>query len=69
MGRVKILFIPLPWIFKFVFKHENTLSQYKNKLKEVPPIEGAPNEQSAFRVKMGGNLNKNDVKVELKSII
>ena len=69
MGRVKILFIPLPWIFKFVFKPENTLSQYKNKLKEVPPIEGAPNEQSAFRVKMGGNLNKNDVKVELKSII
>ena len=69
MGRVKILFIPLPWIFKFVFKPENTLNQYKNKLKEVPPIVAKPNEQSAFRVKLDGNLNKNDVKVELKSII
>lgn len=69
MSRVKILFIPLPWIFKFVFKPENTLTQYKNKLKEVPPIVAAPNEQSAFRVKMLGNLNKNDIKVELKSII
>ena len=69
MGKVKILFIPLPWIFKFVFKPENTMNQYRNKLKEVPPIVAKPNEKSAFRVKMNGNLNKNDVKVELKSII
>ena len=69
MGKVKILFVPLSWIFKFVFKPENTIDLYKNKLKEVPPIVAEPQEQSAFRVKMNGNLNKNDVKVELKSII
>ncbi len=69
MGKVKILFVPLSWIFKFVFKPENTIDLYKNKLKEVPPIVAEPQEQSAFRVKINGNLNKNDVKVELKSII
>ena len=69
ISRVKILFVPLSWIMKFLFKQENTMHLYENKLKEVPPIMAKPDEQSAFRVKMDGNLNKNDVKVELKSII
>lgn len=68
ISRVKILFIPLSWVMKFVFKPENTLDKYKEKLKEVPSISAKAGEQSAFRVKMNGNLNNNDVKVELKSI-
>ncbi len=66
--RVKILFVPLGWILKFTFKPENTYEIYKQKLKEVPKIEAAKDEENAFRVKVKGDLNKRDIFVELKSI-
>ena len=67
--RVKILFVPLGWILKFAFKPENTYEIYKDKLKEVPKINADKEEESAFRVKVKGDLNKRDIYVELKSII
>lgn len=66
--RVKILFIPLSIITKIIFKPEYTKEQYKNKIKDIPPINATEEETETFRVKMDGNLNKNDIKVELKSI-
>ncbi|MCD7780345.1 MAG: hypothetical protein LUH05_06715, partial [Candidatus Gastranaerophilales bacterium] len=66
--KIKILFVPLSWIVKLVFRPETSKSIYKDKLEEVPNIEAGEGEESAFRVKINGNLNNNDIKVELKSI-
>ncbi len=66
---VRILFIPLSWIVKIVFKPENTKELYQNKLDKIPSIVAKPNEEKTFRVRVKGNINDNRVKVELKSII
>ena len=66
---VKVLFVPLSWIIKVVFKPEKTKQLYQNKLDEIPDIVSSPNDEQAFRVKVKGNINNNNVKVELKSII
>ena len=67
--KVKILFVPLSWIVKVVFRPEKTKDFYTAKLKEVPDIEAEEAEDiSTFRVKLNGNINTNDVKVEMKSI-
>ena len=67
-NKVKILFVPLSLIMNIVFKEEKTMHLYNNKIKKIPPITAQENEIEFFRVRMKGNLNKNDVKVELKSI-
>lgn len=69
ISRVKILFVPLSWLVKIVFRPEKSMNKYKEKLNNVPKIEADKKEQKAFRVKVQGDLNNNDVKVELKSII
>ncbi len=65
---VKILYIPLSWIIKIIFKPEHTLDLYRQNLDRVPSINALPEDEKAFRVKFNGDLNGN-VKVELKSII
>ena len=67
-NKVKILFVPLSLIMNIVFKEEKTMHLYNCKIKEIPPITAQESETEFFRVKMKGNLNKNDIKVELKSI-
>lgn len=68
--KIKILFIPLSWITKILFKPEYTKEIYKNKLKEVPSIHACEEEENAIRVKINGDLdNTNNLKIELKSII
>ena len=69
ISRVKILFVPLSWLVKIIFRPEKSMVKYKEKLNKVPKIEADSKEQKAFRVKVQGDLNNNDVKVELKSII
>ena len=66
---IRILFIPLSWIVKAVLRPEKTKDLYTDKLKLVPEIVANPKDESAFRVNLKGNINNNDVKVELKSII
>ncbi|MBQ9245329.1 hypothetical protein IJ182_03570 [bacterium] len=66
--KIKILFVPLSLIVKVILRPEKTMEKYKLKLKEVPEIEAESDEISAFRVKINGNINNNDVKVEMKSI-
>jgi len=68
ISRVKIFFVPLSLLVRFVFRPEESMHIYKDKLKCVPDIQALPEEESSFRVKINGNLNKNDLKVELKSI-
>lgn len=65
---IKIMFVPLSWIIKVVFRPEKTMDLYKDKIKEVPSVISKPEDEQAFRVKMKGNLNNNNVKVELKRI-
>lgn len=66
--KVKILFIPLSWITKILFRDEDTKSLYQNKINQVPDIVANPDEVQAFRVKVNGNINDNNLKVQLKSI-
>ncbi len=66
--KVKILFIPLSFIMKIIFKQENTKYLYMDKIKQIPPISATEDETETFRVKINGNLNNNNVKVELKSL-
>ncbi len=66
--KVKILFVPLSWIINIIFKPEHTKEKYIEKLNEVPKIEASEKDEQAFRVKVNGNLNNNNVNVELKSI-
>lgn len=66
--RVKILFIPLSIIMKLIFKPEPTMHIYQKQLNKIPCIQATNEETEFFRVKIYGNLNKNDVKVDLKSI-
>lgn len=66
--RVKVFFVPLSWIVRFVFRPENSLLDYADKLKEVPAIEAIQDETTSFKVKMNGNLNKKDLNIELKRL-
>ncbi len=68
INRVKVFFIPLSWIVRFVFKPENSLFSYSNKLKEVPSISALNEETTAFKIKMNGNLNKKDLNIEMKRL-
>ncbi|MBQ8886428.1 MAG: hypothetical protein IJY61_01840 [Candidatus Gastranaerophilales bacterium] len=69
ISRVKILFVPLSWLVKIVFRPEKSMEKYKTKLNKVPNIEATAKDEKSFRVKVQGDLNNNDVNVELKSII
>ena len=64
---IKILFVPLNWILKIVFRPENSMCQYADKIKRIPPIERSGNEKY-FRVKMFGNINSKNMNVEIKGI-
>ncbi len=67
-NKVRIMFVPLSFIMKIIFKEEQTKHLYKNKIEQIPRINAKPDEAEYFRVKMNGNLNNNDIKIELKSI-
>lgn len=66
---IKIFFIPISFIMKFLFKPENTLKNYKTKLEKIPSIDAKAIETNYFRVKLYGNLIQNKINVEMKSII
>lgn len=67
--HIKILFIPLSWITKIVFRPEHTKEIYREKLERIPSIEASTDAEVNFAVRMRGNLNDNSsIKVEMKSI-
>ncbi len=66
---IKILFIPLSWITKIIFKNENTRQYYKKCIEKIPPIETNSADTEIVLVKLIGNLNNSDsLKVDLKSL-
>lgn len=65
---VKILFVPLNFILKVVFRPENSMDIYRNELRQIPAIEAEQENEKYFRVKLNGNLNKDKVDVEIKGI-
>ncbi len=70
ISKIKIFHVPLSFVIKILFRPEKTKDKYKNELKSVPNIEKNQEEDiSAFRVKLKGNINKNDLNVEMKSIL
>ena len=66
--KIKIFKIPLSWIYKFLFKVERTKILYKEKINQIPPINAKPHEESLFRVRVNGNLNSNDIDVQMKDL-
>ncbi len=65
---IKVLFIPLDWILKFAFRPEESKDVYQQKLDKIPSINAKKDEEQNFRVKVDGNINENDISVELKAI-
>ena len=65
---VRILFIPLSWIVNIIFRPEQTKHLYLDKLDKIPEIQAREEEEKYFRVKLNGDLNKNNVNVELRTI-
>ena len=65
---VKVLFIPLDWILKFAFRPEESKAFYQQKLDKIPSINANKDEEQNFRVKFDGNINTNNINVELKAI-
>lgn len=66
--KVKIFKIPLSLIYRIVFKVERSKDLFKDKLQLIPPIKAQPHEEALFRVGVSGNLNSNDIKVQMKDI-
>ena len=67
---VKILFVPLDWIINFALRNDEAQSKYSDKLKDIPEIEykkGIKN-QRYFKVDIKGNLNTDNVKVNIVGI-
>ncbi len=67
--KIKILFIPLSWIVNIIFKPEHTFDKYINEINRIPSIQAQQNDENTFRVKLKGNLNSDNIDVELKRII
>lgn len=66
--KIKIFKIPLSFIYKLIFRVEKTMDINAEKVKHIPPIKSLPHEESIFRVKVDGNLNSNDMKMDFKDI-
>lgn len=66
---IKILFLPLNWVLKFVLRPENSIETYRNQLEKIPPLETKKSNFQYFRVKVKGNLNDTDnMQIILKRI-
>lgn len=66
---IRVLFLPLSWVLKFVLRPEESMEIYKNELAKIPPIETKKCKFQYFRVNLKGNLNNpEDIKIILKRI-
>lgn len=66
--RAKVLFMPLSFVVKLIFRPENSYENYKAKFEKVPDINAAPDNVSLFRVKLNGSPKEDTMDVELKRI-
>ena len=66
--KIRIFKIPLSILYRLLFKVERTKNLYRDKVKLIPSIKAEPYEEAIFRVEVDGNLNSNDIKVNLKDL-
>ncbi|MBR1424638.1 hypothetical protein IJ579_03655 [bacterium] len=68
--KIRILKIPINWIYKVVFRPEHSAAAYANKIRQIPEIKARKTDDvSTFRVYVSGELNSdNKLKVELKDL-
>lgn len=67
---IRFLFIPVSWIINIALRPEKTLDLYQNKVQKIPPIETkSKKDEIIFRVKLFGNINTDNVNLELKKLI
>lgn len=67
--KIRIFKIPLSFLYRIIFKSENSKHQYMDKVSKIPPIKlKAGDVESLFRVFITGNLNSDNLKVILKDI-
>ena len=66
--KIKVFKIPLSIIHKILFRVERTKQANDEQIKQIPPIKASASDEGLFRVKVNGNLNTDDIKVELKDI-
>ena len=66
---IRVLFVPLSWITKFIFRNSDEKNLYYEKIKKIPPVEANDSEQEIFSVKINGNLNNaSKLNVDLRSL-
>ncbi|MBQ8475997.1 hypothetical protein IJ531_02940 [bacterium] len=66
---IRVLFIPLSWITKFVFKNENTKAQYQKEISKSPPVEGKASQEEIVNVSASGIINDSkNLKINLRAI-
>ncbi len=69
LKKIKIFYIPLSWITKFVFKSEKSKELYKNSIEKIPPIQAPIKNQKIIRAGIKGNINsKNNLDVNLRTV-
>ncbi len=66
--KVKILFMPLSFVTKLIFRPEHSFENYKAKFEKVPDINTKSKDTSLFRVKIQGSPKENNLNVEMKRI-
>ena len=68
--KIRILKIPINWVYRFVFKPEHSFIQHQDKINQIPEVKAGKNDEiSTFRVHVSGELNSdNKIKVELKDL-
>lgn len=67
---VKILFLPLNWIINFALRNDEAKAFYQKKLNKIPSIECLDKDKNEryFKVNVKGNLNTEQIKVDIKAL-
>ncbi len=54
---IKILFIPIRWVLKFLFKEKEDFNVYSLEFEKVPELKAPADRQKNFAIDLDGNLN------------
>ena len=65
---VRIFGIPFSLILKVVFRPEHSKKLYESKLQKIPEIKDNDKNSNYYRIKVNGDINNNNVNLELKEI-
>ncbi len=67
---VKILFLPLNWIINFALRNDESKAFYQKELNKIPSIECLDKDKNEryFKINLKGNLNTEQIKVDIKAL-